>query len=233
MTKKKIIISAVILVLSAVIGVIVWRCRFYLIGTSSAPVQAKENKDFGIADFHSTVDKDGDGIDDQTDILQGVRDYIETKPVYKSKYYSTGYPDDQYGVCTDLVANALRSAGYDLMELVNEDVNAHPEEYEIEEPDINIDFRRVNNLKVYFARTAIPLTTDIYDIDQWQGGDIVIFEKHIGIVSDKRNVMRKISLRAGMILQGITASVNEPLTVTGMETCRIAPGTFHLQCSVI
>ena len=29
--------------------------------------------------------------------------------------------------------------------------------------------------------------TDIYDIDQWQGGDIVIFEKHIGIVSDKRN----------------------------------------------
>ncbi len=73
------------------------------------------------------------------------------------------------------------------MELVNEDVNAHPEEYEIEEPDINIDFRRVNNLKVYFARTAIPLTTDIYDIDQWQGGDIVIFEKHIGIVSDKRN----------------------------------------------
>ena len=85
------------------------------------------------------------------------------------------------------MANALRSAGYDLMELVNEDVNAHPEEYEIEEPDINIDFRRVNNLKVYFARTAIPLTTDIYDIDQWQGGDIVIFEKHIGIVSDKRN----------------------------------------------
>ena len=175
MTKKKIIISAVILILSAVIGVIVWRCRFYLIGTSSAPVQAKENKDFGIADFHSTVDKDGDGIDDQTDILQGARDYIKTKPVYKSKYYSTGYPDDQYGVCTDLVANALQSAGYDLMELVNEDVNAHPDEYEIEEPDINIDFRRVNNLKVYFARTAIPLTTDIYDISQWQGGDIVIF----------------------------------------------------------
>ena len=24
-------------------------------------------------------------------------------------------------------------------------------------------------------------------IDQWQGGDIVIFENHIGIVSDKRN----------------------------------------------
>lgn len=24
-------------------------------------------------------------------------------------------------------------------------------------------------------------------MEQWQGGDIVIFEKHIGIVSDRRN----------------------------------------------
>ena len=48
-------------------------------------------------------------------------------------------------------------------------------------------FRRVKNLRVYFEHTAIPLTTDVYDISQWQGGDIVIFEKHIGIVSDKRN----------------------------------------------
>ena len=31
------------------------------------------------------------------------------------------------------------------------------------------------------------LTTDIRDIEQWQGGDIVIFKNHIGIVSDKRN----------------------------------------------
>lgn len=45
----------------------------------------------------------------------------------------------------------------------------------------------MRNLKVYFARTAIPLTIDIYDIDQWQGGDIVVFENHIGVVSDHRN----------------------------------------------
>ena len=106
MPRKKIIISAVVLILLAAAGCIAWRCRYFFIGTSSAPVQAKENKDFGIADIYSSVDKDGDGIDDQTDILQGAREYIATKPVYKSKYYSTGYPDDQYGVCTDLVANA-------------------------------------------------------------------------------------------------------------------------------
>ena len=73
------------------------------------------------------------------------------------------------------------------MELVNEDIMAEPEVYGIEEPDINIDFRRVQNLKVYFARNAVSLTTDIHEISEWQGGDIVIFENHIGIVSDKRN----------------------------------------------
>ena len=78
-------------------------------------------------------------------------------------------------------------AGYDLMELVDADIAANPQDYDIEEPDPNIDFRRVRNLDVYFTHTAIPLTTDIYDIDQWQGGDIVVFKKHIGIVSDKRN----------------------------------------------
>src|SRR5699024_5938503 len=109
----------------AVIAVIIVVCcvycfRYYFVGTSSAPVDAKENADFGIADICSSVDRDGDGVDDQTDILQGARDYIASQPVYKNKYYSTGYPDDQYGVCMDVVANAMRSAGYDLMQLVHE-----------------------------------------------------------------------------------------------------------------
>ena len=90
-------------------------------------------------------------------------------------------------MCTDVVAFGLLGAGYDLMELVDQDVRAHREQYSIEDVDRNIDFRRVRNLKVYFKNTAIALTTDIHDIDQWQGGDIVIFENHIGIVSDKRN----------------------------------------------
>ena len=59
--------------------------------------------------------------------------------------------------------------------------------YDIEAVDKNIDFRRVVNLKVYFNNNAIKLTTNIYDVDAWQGGDIVIFEHHIGIVSNNRN----------------------------------------------
>jgi hypothetical protein len=107
--------------------------------------------------------------------------------VYKSKYYDTGYSNDQYGVCTDVVANALLNAGYDLQQLVNADMMSNPDDYDVDEPDANIDFRRVKNLKVYFKHTAISLTTDIDQIEEWQGGDIVIFENHIGIVSDKRN----------------------------------------------
>lgn len=161
--------------------------RYYITGTSNAPIKAKENKDFGIADIHSSIDMDRDGIDDQTDILQGARTYIARKPSYESKYYDGGYPDDNYGVCADVVAQSLLNAGYDLRELVDEDIRMNPWEYDVDQPDDNIDFRRVRNLKVYFSHTAIPLTTDVNEISEWQGGDIVVFEKHIGVVSDKRN----------------------------------------------
>lgn len=87
------------------------------------------NEDFGIETYKSLIDKDGDGIDDQTDFLQSVRNYIATKPKYKSKYYRTGYPDDGFGVCTDVIAFGLRGAGYDLMELVDADIRANKKMY--------------------------------------------------------------------------------------------------------
>ena len=64
---------------------------------------------------------------------------------------------------------------------------AHPERYEIETPDIDIDFRRVKNLIVYFENNEEVLGNDLSQIQDWQGGDLVIFRNHIGIVSDRRN----------------------------------------------
>lgn len=151
------------------------------------PHRKYTNKDFNIETYISTVDKDGDGVDDQTDILNNVKKYIATKPKYKSKYYQTGYPNDTYGVCTDVVGFGLKGAGYDLMESVNEHIKTHRDLYGIETVDKKIDFRRVRNLKVYLDHNARSLTTDIHQIAEWQGGDIVVFQKHIGIVSDKRN----------------------------------------------
>lgn len=151
------------------------------------PHKKYTNEDFHIETYYSKIDKDQDGIDDQTDILNSVRSYIEGKPKYKSQYYATGYPNDGYGVCTDVVAFGLLGAGYDLRELVDEDIRLNKEAYKIDVIDKNIDFRRVRNLKIYFDRHALSLTLDIYDIASWQGGDIVVFKDHIGIVSDKRN----------------------------------------------
>ena len=176
--KKKIIffIMAVLIVL------FIFIYQFYF-----KSLKKYTNSDFNIATYKSSIDKDNDGVDDQTDILNNVKAYINKKPKYKSKYYSTGYPNDEYGVCTDVVAFGLLEAGYDLMELVNEDITNNRDKYNIKVIDKKIDFRRVTNLDVYFKYNAINLTTDINEIDKWQGGDIVVFKKHIGIISDKRN----------------------------------------------
>ena len=176
---KKVLISMLLL---CIITIFVVLYIFNII-----PHKKYYNKDFDIITYQSSIDKDNDGIDDQTDILENAKKYISTKPKYKSKYYASGYSNDEYGVCTDVVAVSLKNAGYDLMTLVSDDINNNKEQYNIEKPDINIDFRRVQNLKVYFKRNAIKLTTDIHKIEEWQGGDIVIFNKHIGIVSDSRN----------------------------------------------
>ena len=154
---------------------------------NTIPHKQYSNSYFNIETYISSIDKDNDGIDDQTDILNNVRIYIAKKPKYKSKYYETGYPDDEYGVCTDVVANGLKDAGYDLKELVNEDIINNKEKYNIEVIDKNIDFRRVRNLDVYFKNNSISLTKDLSQIEEWQGGDIIVFKDHIGIISDKRN----------------------------------------------
>ncbi|MBP3766321.1 MAG: DUF1287 domain-containing protein [Bacilli bacterium] len=151
------------------------------------PRKKYSDNDFSIVTYKSNVDKDLDGLDDQTDILNNALEYISKKPKYKSKYYNTGYSNDEFGVCTDLVAYALLNSGYDLMKLVNEDVKNNKELYNINIIDKNIDFRRVRNLKVYFDLHAISLSKNINDIYEWQAGDIVIFKNHIGIISNKRN----------------------------------------------
>ena len=182
MQKRKLII-----ILSVIFILLISFIIYFLYALNIIPHRKYTNKDFGIETYISLEDKDNDGIDDQTDIINNTRKYIKTKPKYKSKYYATGYPDDEFGVCTDVVAFCLKDAGYDLMYLVYNHIKENRKLYDIDTIDKNIDFRRVVNLDVYFKNTAIVLTNDINKIDEWQGGDIVVFKKHIGIVSDKRN----------------------------------------------
>ena len=113
----------------------------------------------------------------------------ENHPTYDGKYWDTGYPPLNIGVCTDVIWRAFKNAGYNLRAMVDHDIDiSNEEDYHILYPDSNIDFRRVGNLEVFFSKYAKNLTLDINEIEEWQPGDIVVFDsKHIGIISDKRN----------------------------------------------
>ncbi len=172
-----------------------WLIIFFIIGiltlglivilNYSAPKYS--DADFKITTYKSLNDEDNDGLDDQSDFLRGVKEYLATKPKYKSQYYAGGYPTDEYGVCTDVVAFGLLKAGYNLRNLVDLDIKNNPQDYAITNPDKNIDFRRVRNLLQYFSHQHLSLTTDIKEISSWQAGDIVVFENHIGVISEHRN----------------------------------------------
>ncbi len=142
--------------------------------------------DFGFDDLTSPYDADGDGTDDFTDMVEGARAYIATDPEYVSGYYAGGYPDEGEGVCTDVIWHAFEAAGYCLKDMVDADIKANKELYP-DHADSNIDFRRVRNLLVFFQRHAEELTVSFTDPEDWMPGDIVIFDGHIAICSDKRN----------------------------------------------
>jgi uncharacterized protein YijF (DUF1287 family) len=141
-------------------------------------------------------DQDGDGVLDLDDIVRGARAYVNTRPRYQDGYYEGGYPPTGEGVCTDVIWQALSSAGYDLKALIDADIANNTEDYPRVggRPEPNIDFRRVKNLTVFFAKYAEILTTEVIpgdpeNLKQWQGGDIVVFGdrfSHIAIVSDRR-----------------------------------------------
>jgi len=147
-------------------------------------------EELNITQLQSPVDADGDGLDDWTDMTLGARAYIKTDPHYKSKYYAGGYPDDGLGVCTDVIWQAFRAAGYELKDLVDADISENRDAYPfIEYQDSNIDFRRVNTLDTFFRRHAQVLSNSFDDPEDWQPGDIVVFgdRQHIAICSDRRN----------------------------------------------
>lgn len=114
---------------------------------------------------------------------------------YDAAYRTIAYPNGDVaagrGACTDVVIRALRHAGFDLQQLVHEDVVAAPRAYHIARPDPNIDHRRVLNLMVFFERhgSVLPLDYSAATRETWQPGDIVCWrinprETHTGVISD-------------------------------------------------
>lgn len=125
-------------------------------------------------------------------IAMAARAYISNANLqYDEAYVAGGYPEENRGVCTDVIWNAFGAIGVSIKYLVDKDIRMNPEAYEsvVAVADPNIDFRRVSVLEVFFERNAISLTTDLEETWAWMPGDIVTFESsHIAIVSDLRNV---------------------------------------------
>ena len=188
---------AVIVVLGAAGGFLIWRFTGSgaLGGTVSGNAAVSGASAAAMARQYpfvaSSVDYNGNGVDDYTDILHGAQADSTAAPVYDAGYYQGGYPPDGRGACTDVVWRAFREAGYDLKAMVDADVAADPAFYKqaAPNPDPNIDFRRTGVLDVFFAKYGQALTTDTKDYGAWQAGDIVVFEqnRHIGVISDKRD----------------------------------------------
>ncbi len=182
---KKAVKSFLLICLIIIFTIIVLHTMDYF---NLIPKKYYKASDFNIKTIYSSIDFDKDNMDDYTDFVLGARKDAENHPEYISKYYDDAYPPDNEGVCTDVIWRAFKNAGYSLRDMVDQDIQDYPEDYNIEVRDANIDFRRVNNLIVYFNRYAISLTVNYKEIDSWQPGDIVVFDnKHIGIISDKRN----------------------------------------------
>ena len=154
------------------------------------PQKKYYNSDFSIETVYSEVDYNNNGKDDYTDFLLGAKKDAQNKPRYDGSYVEGGFPSDDVGVCTDVIWRSFKMAGYNLRDMIDNDVSRRREDYiYIDVQDCYIDFRRVGNLRIFFEKYAIILTNDISQIDQFQPGDIVIFNgnDHIGIVSDIRN----------------------------------------------
>jgi len=112
---------------------------------------------------------------------------VVTKYDFSQGYYAGGRPPEKNtGVCTDVVADALKSLGYDLQEKIFVDIQRRPKAY-TDTPDKNINHRRAPNMAVYFAKheTSLPLDFE-KNLATWEGGDIVVWKNHVAIISEQK-----------------------------------------------
>ena len=106
-------------------------------------------------------------------------------PAYRQIAYPMGDVPRYFGVCTDVVVRAYRALGIDLQVLVHKSGAGSG--------DSNIDHRRVEVLRRFFARagTSLPITANPGD---YQPGDIVTYympngwlsKTHIAIVAAEK-----------------------------------------------
>ncbi|MBX3117539.1 MAG: DUF1287 domain-containing protein [Fimbriimonadaceae bacterium] len=137
-----------------------------------------------------------------TKIVAGARQQLNWGTTYNGAYVRINYPNGDVpktqGVCTDVVVRAFRHAGYDLQQLIHEDMktawSSYPRYPGNSKPDPNIDHRRCPNQIAFFKRHGKKLTTSVEAANksEWKPGDVVFWKlssglDHVGVLTDKRN----------------------------------------------
>lgn len=140
---------------------------------------------------------------------------LTKQPVtYDPSYFRMPYPSGDVpsgrGVCTDVIIRAYRKIGYDLQQLVHEDMKnnfrSYPQIWGLKTTDRNIDHRRVPNLITFFTRHGEKLRVSS-DPSAYKPGDIVTWNlgggiTHIGIVINERSNDKQRNLVVHNIGQG-------------------------------
>lgn len=120
-------------------------------------------------------------------LAQAARRQLDDFVIYNDRYRRISYPmgdvSPLYGVCTDVLIRAYRAVGIDLQKRVHE--------AKVGTGDPNIDHRRTEVLRLYFARNgeSLPISSIAED---YRPGDIVTYYRpqntsarsHIALVSD-------------------------------------------------
>ncbi len=134
-------------------------------------------------------------------VVSGARAQIGTR--YDASYVTIAYPGgdvpSSQGACTDVVVRALRAAGYDMQQLIHDDMKqrwaAYPRTWGLKEPNPDIDHRRVPNQMVFLRKHGRELTKTVNQstLKQWQPGDLVYWKSgptrlHTGVLSDSTDM---------------------------------------------
>jgi uncharacterized protein YijF (DUF1287 family) len=164
-----------------------------------------------------TSDSDSDGINDQKDILLGAKKQVDigAKNIFiqgsnQSNYYNGGDPPPELAICTDIIARAFREAGFNLRDLVNEDIIKNFNSYPLRQiwgqnvADPNIDYRRIQNMEIFFKRNANVLFTnfnssDYENLETWLPGDVVFFDMDKDGYSDNAGILSDKTTRIGVL----------------------------------
>lgn len=136
-------------------------------------------------------------------IVNGAKQEVIHQVRYDSAYFKIPYPNGDVpsdrGACTDVIIRGLRNAGYDLQQLIHEDMQHHfdlyPKKWKLDHTDPNIDHRRIPNHLIYFSRFGkkLPVSTQGVNLKSWQPGDFVYWSftpvgpQHCGVISIERN----------------------------------------------